>query len=75
VLEIRGRYKESFQKKHGVNLGFMSFFVKACVRRCGVSRCQCFIDGPDIVYHHYYDVGVAVSTERLMVPSSATASI
>ena len=70
VLALRAKYKESFQKKHGVGLGFMGFFVKAC---CEALRAfpavNAFIDGSDIVYHHYVDVGVAVSTEKgLMVP-------
>src|SRR6185437_5822079 len=57
VQELRARYKEVFEKKHGAKLGFMSFFVKAS------------IEGNDIVHHHYFDIGVAVSTERgLMVP-------
>ncbi len=70
VLALRAKYKESFQKKHGVGLGFMGFFVRAC---CEALRAfpavNAFIDGSDIVYHHYANVGVAVSTEKgLMVP-------
>ena len=70
VTELRSRYKEAFQKKHGVNLGFMSFFVKACVEALrAFPTVNAFIDGQDVVYHHYYDIGVAVSTEKgLMVP-------
>jgi 2-oxoglutarate dehydrogenase E2 component (dihydrolipoamide succinyltransferase) len=68
--EVRGRYKEAFEKKHGVRLGFMAFFVKACVealRRFPVVNAS--VEGNDIVYHEYYDVGVAVSTDRgLIVP-------
>jgi 2-oxoglutarate dehydrogenase E2 component (dihydrolipoamide succinyltransferase) len=68
--ELRGRYKEAFEKKHGVRLGFMSFFVKACVealKRYPVVNAA--VDGNDIVYHDYFDVGVAVSTDRgLIVP-------
>lgn len=67
---LRARYKESFQKAHGVRLGLMSFFVKAAVEALKrfplVNAC---IDGEDIVYHDAYDIGVAVSTERgLIVP-------
>jgi len=70
VNELRARYKERFEKEHGARLGFMSFFVKACVealRRFPIVNAS--VDGNDIVYHEYYDVGVAVSTERgLVVP-------
>ena len=68
--ELRGRYKDAFEKRHGVRLGFMSFFVKACIealRRFPVVNAS--VEGSDIVYHEYYDVGVAVSTDRgLIVP-------
>jgi 2-oxoglutarate dehydrogenase E2 component (dihydrolipoamide succinyltransferase) len=70
VQELRARYKESFEKAHGVKLGFMSFFVKASIealKRFAIVNAS--VDGSDIVYHEYYDIGVAVSTERgLMVP-------
>jgi 2-oxoglutarate dehydrogenase E2 component (dihydrolipoamide succinyltransferase) len=70
VQELRARYKDVFEKKHGVKLGFMSFFVKASVealKRFPVVNAT--VEGADIVYHEYFDVGVAVSTERgLMVP-------
>jgi len=70
VNELRARYKEKFEKEHGARLGFMSFFVKACVealKRFPVVNAS--VDGNDIVYHEFYDVGVAVSTERgLVVP-------
>ena len=70
VNEIRARYKEKFEKAHGVKLGFMSFFVKAAIealRRFPAVNAS--IDGNDIVYHEFYDIGVAVSTDRgLMVP-------
>ncbi|RPI12910.1 MAG: 2-oxoglutarate dehydrogenase complex dihydrolipoyllysine-residue succinyltransferase [Lysobacterales bacterium] len=70
VNELRARYRDRFEKEHGARLGFMSFFVKACVealRRFPVVNAS--IDGSDIVYHEYYDVGVAVSTDRgLIVP-------
>jgi 2-oxoglutarate dehydrogenase E2 component (dihydrolipoamide succinyltransferase) len=70
VQALRARYKESFQKKHGVGLGFMSFFVKACVAALkAVPIVNARIDGQDVVYYHYHDIGVAVSTDKgLMVP-------
>jgi 2-oxoglutarate dehydrogenase E2 component (dihydrolipoamide succinyltransferase) len=70
VLALRAKYKESFQKKHGVGLGFMSFFVKAVIEGLkAFPVINARIDGPDIVFYHHYDIGVAVSTERgLMVP-------
>ncbi len=68
--ELRARYKERFEKEHGVKLGFMSFFVKASIealKKFPVLNAS--VDGSDIVYHEYYDVGVAVSTDRgLIVP-------
>jgi 2-oxoglutarate dehydrogenase E2 component (dihydrolipoamide succinyltransferase) len=70
VMDVRAKYKESFEKKHGVKLGFMSFFVKAAVealKKFPVVNAS--VEGNDIVYHEYYDIGVAVSTEKgLMVP-------
>jgi 2-oxoglutarate dehydrogenase E2 component (dihydrolipoamide succinyltransferase) len=70
VQELRARYKEAFEKKHGVKLGFMSFFVKATVealKRFPVVNAS--VENKDIVYHEYFDIGVAVSTERgLLVP-------
>jgi 2-oxoglutarate dehydrogenase E2 component (dihydrolipoamide succinyltransferase) len=70
VIDLRNRYKEAFEKAHGVKLGFMSFFVKAAVhalKKYPVVNAS--IDGADIVYHGYYDVGVAVGSERgLVVP-------
>jgi 2-oxoglutarate dehydrogenase E2 component (dihydrolipoamide succinyltransferase) len=70
VNELRARYKERFEKAHGARLGFMSFFVKACIealRRFPVVNAS--VDGSDVVYHEYYDIGVAVSTDRgLIVP-------
>jgi len=70
VNELRARYKERFEKEHGARLGFMSFFVKACVealKRFPVVNAS--VDGNDVVYHEFYDIGVAVSTERgLVVP-------
>jgi len=70
VNELRARYKDPFEKQHGVKLGFMSFFAKACVE--GLKKfpaVNASVDGNDIVYHEYFDVGVAVSTDRgLIVP-------
>ena len=70
ILDLRARYKESFQKKHGVSLGFMSFFVAAC---CAAARevpaVNAEIQGTDMLYRHYVHMGVAVGTERgLVVP-------
>jgi 2-oxoglutarate dehydrogenase E2 component (dihydrolipoamide succinyltransferase) len=67
---LRQQYKESFREKHGVGLGFLSFFVKACVEALkAFPVVNGRIDGEEIVYHHYYNIGVAVSTEKgLMVP-------
>ncbi|APV51325.1 dihydrolipoamide succinyltransferase [Betaproteobacteria bacterium GR16-43] len=70
VIELRNRYKDKFEKEHGVKLGFMSFFVKAAVhalKKYPVVNAS--VDGNDIVYHGYYDIGIAVGTERgLVVP-------
>lgn len=70
IMEIRNRYKDRFEKEHGVKLGFMSFFVKAVVvalKKYPVLNAS--IDGSDIVYHGYYDIGIAVSSPRgLVVP-------
>ncbi|RMD90837.1 MAG: 2-oxoglutarate dehydrogenase complex dihydrolipoyllysine-residue succinyltransferase, partial [Alphaproteobacteria bacterium] len=70
VMDIRNRYKELFEKKHGVKLGFMSFFVKACCHALfEVPEVNAEIDGTDIVYKHYVHMGVAVGTEQgLVVP-------
>ncbi len=70
VQELRGRYKDRFEKDHGVKLGFMSFFVKASIEALKkFPAVNASIDGTDVIYHEYYDIGVAVSTERgLMVP-------
>jgi 2-oxoglutarate dehydrogenase E2 component (dihydrolipoamide succinyltransferase) len=70
VQELRARHKDRFEKEHGVKLGFMSFFVKASIealKKFPVINAS--VDGSDIVYHEFYDIGVAVSTERgLVVP-------
>jgi 2-oxoglutarate dehydrogenase E2 component (dihydrolipoamide succinyltransferase) len=70
VMALRAQYKDAFQKKHGVGLGFMSFFVRAAVAALEAQPiANAFIDGNDVVFHHYYNIGVAVSTEKgLMVP-------
>jgi 2-oxoglutarate dehydrogenase E2 component (dihydrolipoamide succinyltransferase) len=70
VMKLRGQYQESFQKRHGVKLGFMSFFIKAVVDALKtVPAMNARIDGDDLVENHYYDIGVAVSTDRgLVVP-------
>jgi 2-oxoglutarate dehydrogenase E2 component (dihydrolipoamide succinyltransferase) len=70
VMELRKRYRDSFEKKHGVRLGFMSFFAKAAVealKRFPVVNAS--VEGTEIIYHNYFDIGIAVSSERgLMVP-------
>lgn len=70
VIALRARYKEKFKRRHGIKLGFMSFFVKAAVyalEKFPVLNAS--IDGTDIIYHSYFDIGVAVGTERgLVVP-------
>ncbi len=70
VMDLRKKYKESFKEKHGVGLGFMSFFTKAaCAALKQYPAVNGLIDGTDLVYHNYADVGVAVSTPRgLVVP-------
>jgi 2-oxoglutarate dehydrogenase E2 component (dihydrolipoamide succinyltransferase) len=70
VNELRARYKDQFEKQHGVKLGFMSFFAKACVAALKkFPSVNASVDGNDIVYHEYFDIGVAVSTDRgLIVP-------
>ena len=70
VMALRGQYKDIFEKKHGVKLGFMSFFTKAVVAALkAVPDVNAEIDGTDIVYKNHYDIGVAVGTEKgLVVP-------
>jgi 2-oxoglutarate dehydrogenase E2 component (dihydrolipoamide succinyltransferase) len=70
VNELRARYKDQFEKQHGVKLGFMSFFAKACVEALKkFPAVNASVDGNDIIYHEYFDIGVAVSTDRgLIVP-------
>lgn len=70
VMAVREKEQENFQKKHGVKLGFMSFFIKAAVKALQqFPDINARIEGDEIVYHQYFDIGVAVSTEKgLMVP-------
>ena len=70
VMAFRNEYKDSFEKKHGVKLGFMSFFVKAAVNALKeIPGVNAQIDGDEIIYKNYYDIGVAVGTEQgLVVP-------
>lgn len=76
VMDLRAQYKDSFEKRHGVKLGFMSFFTKAVVESLKrFPAVNASIDGQDVVYHGYYDIGIAVSTERgLVVPVLRDAS-
>ena len=70
VMALRNQYKDSFEKRHGVKLGFMGLFVKACVAALKeVPTVNAEIDGQDLIYKNHYDIGVAVGTERgLVVP-------
>jgi 2-oxoglutarate dehydrogenase E2 component (dihydrolipoamide succinyltransferase) len=70
VNELRSRYKDQFEKQNGVKLGFMSFFTKACAEALKkFPSVNASVEGNDIVYHEYFDIGVAVSTDRgLIVP-------
>jgi 2-oxoglutarate dehydrogenase E2 component (dihydrolipoamide succinyltransferase) len=70
VMQLRKEYREAFEKRHGVKLGLMGFFVKACVQALkDIPTVNAEIDGEDIVYKNYYHIGVAVGTERgLVVP-------
>jgi len=70
VMDLRAKYRDAFKEKHGVNLGFMSFFVKACVEGLqqfpAINAC---IEDEDIIYRNYYDIGIAVSSKKgLVVP-------
>ncbi|MHC4510543.1 MAG: 2-oxo acid dehydrogenase subunit E2, partial [Planctomycetota bacterium] len=70
VIEIRAHYKTDFQREHGIKIGFMSFFVKAC---CQALRefpdVNARVEGEDIIFNYFYDIGVAISIERgLIVP-------
>ncbi|MEY4251002.1 MAG: dihydrolipoyllysine-residue succinyltransferase, component of oxoglutarate dehydrogenase complex [Pseudomonadota bacterium] len=70
VMALRNQYKDVFEKRHGVKLGFMSFFVKACVEALkDVPDVNAEIDGTDLIYKNHYDIGVAVGTDKgLVVP-------
>ena len=70
VMALRARYKDVFEKKHGAKLGFMSFFVKACVQALrDVPAVNAEIDGTDLIYKNYYHLGIAVGTDKgLVVP-------
>ena len=70
VVALRRRYREAFEKRHGVRLGFMSFFVKACIGALKeIPAVNAEIDGDDIIYKNHYDIGVAVGTAQgLVVP-------
>ena len=70
VMALRNQYKDAFEKKHGVKLGFMSFFVKACIAALKeVPNVNAEIDGQDLIFKNHYDIGVAVGTDRgLVVP-------
>jgi 2-oxoglutarate dehydrogenase E2 component (dihydrolipoamide succinyltransferase) len=75
VMAMRTQYKDLFEKRHGVKLGFMSFFVKACIQALKeVPAVNAELDGQDIIYKNYYHVGVAVGTDKgLVVPVMASA--
>ena len=70
VMGLRNQYKDIFEKRHGVKLGFMSFFVKACIAALKeIPNVNAEIDGDDIIYKNFYDIGIAVGTDRgLVVP-------
>jgi len=70
IMAARNKYKDSFEKRHGVKLGFMSFFVKACVAALReIPNVNAEIDGEEIIYKNYYDIGIAVGTDKgLVVP-------
>src|SRR5205085_11172538 len=70
VMNLRSHYKDLFERKHGVKLGFMGFLVRACVQALKeIPTVNAEIDGADIVYKNYYHIGIAVGTERgLVVP-------
>ncbi|MCD8525512.1 MAG: 2-oxoglutarate dehydrogenase complex dihydrolipoyllysine-residue succinyltransferase [Gammaproteobacteria bacterium] len=70
VIDLRQKYKDAFEKKHGARLGFMSFFTLACVDALKkFPAINASIDGTDVVYHNYFDIGMAISTDKgLVVP-------
>ena len=68
VMDIRKQYKERFEKKHGVRLGFMSFFLKAAAKALQqFPEVNAFVDGTDIIYNHFYDISVAISSDRGLI--------
>jgi 2-oxoglutarate dehydrogenase E2 component (dihydrolipoamide succinyltransferase) len=71
VIELRAKYKDKFKEKYGVNLGFNGFFVKAAIEALkAFPAVNAWIDGTEMEYHNYYNIGIAVSTDRgLMVPN------
>ncbi len=77
IMALRNQYKDVFEKRHGVKLGFMSFFVKACIAALkDVPNVNAEIDGQDLIYKNHYDIGVAVGTDRgLVVPVVRDADI
>jgi 2-oxoglutarate dehydrogenase E2 component (dihydrolipoamide succinyltransferase) len=77
IMALRSQYKDSFEKKHGVRLGFMGFFAKACIAALKeIPNVNAEIEGDSIIYKNYYDIGIAVSTERgLVVPVVRDADI
>ncbi|MBX9746579.1 MAG: 2-oxoglutarate dehydrogenase complex dihydrolipoyllysine-residue succinyltransferase, partial [Hyphomonadaceae bacterium] len=77
IMAARNKYKDSFERKHGVKLGFMSFFVKACIAALKeIPNVNAEIDGDDIIYKNFYDIGIAVGTDRgLVVPVVREADI
>src|SRR6185295_86097 len=70
VMHLRSQYRDQFEKRHGVKLGFMGFFVRACVQALkDIPAVNAEIDGGDLIYKNYYHIGVAVGTEKgLVVP-------
>jgi 2-oxoglutarate dehydrogenase E2 component (dihydrolipoamide succinyltransferase) len=77
VIALRAKYKDKFKEKYGINLGFMGFFVKAAIEALkGFPRVNAFIEGTDILYNHFYNVGIAVGTEKgLIVPAIKNADM
>ncbi|MBY0567501.1 MAG: 2-oxoglutarate dehydrogenase complex dihydrolipoyllysine-residue succinyltransferase [Hyphomonadaceae bacterium] len=77
IMAARNKYKDVFERKHGVKLGFMSFFVKACIAALKeIPNVNAEIDGDDIIYKNFYDIGIAVGTDRgLVVPVVREADI
>jgi len=74
VMALRAKYKERFQEVYGVSLGFMSFFARAVVMALReFPRVNAFVDGDDVIYHNYVNLGIAVSTERGLTAAGASA--